>query len=178
MAYHPKWMTKPTYDANEDNLVDDSDKVDGADAGIAANNVFKIPSGIAQGDIFYVDGSGNVVRLAAGTSGQYLKTQGAGANPTWASAPGGWNVTSKTGNYTASDGDIVLVDASGGAVTITLPSPTAGAKVRVKKTDASTNVVTVSPSAAETIDGASSDSISKQYETYEYVSDGTNWFVF
>ena len=178
MAYHPKWMTKPIYDVNEDNLVDDSDKVDGADAGTAANNVFKIPSDIAQGDIFYVDGTGNIVRLAAGTSGQFLKTQGAGANPVWDSPPAGWTVKSVSANYTAADGEIVLVDASGGAVTITLPSPSSGARVRVKKTDASANTVTVSPSATETIDGASSHSISKQYETYEYVSDGTNWFIF
>ena len=178
MAYHPKWMTKPTYDANEDNLVDDSDKVDGADAGVAAGNVFKIPSDIAQGDIFYVDGSGNIVRLPAGSAGQFLQTQGAGANPQWASPPSGWSVKSVSENYTAADGEIVLVDASGGAVTITLPSPSAGARVRVKKTDASTNTVTVSPSATETIDGASSHTISKQYETYEYVSDGTNWFIF
>ena len=105
MAYHPKWMTKPTYDANEDNLVDDSDKVDGADAGTAANNVFKIPSDIAQGDIFYVDGSGNIVRLPAGSAGQFLKTQGAGANPTWASPPGGWTVKNISANYTAADGE-------------------------------------------------------------------------
>ncbi|WMM95453.1 hypothetical protein HTVC048P_gp48 [Pelagibacter phage HTVC048P] len=36
-----------------------------------------------QGDILYRDGSG-LQRLAAGTSGQFLKTQGSGANPTWA----------------------------------------------------------------------------------------------
>ena len=36
-----------------------------------------------QGDILYRDGSG-LQRLAAGTSGQFLKTQGAGANPVWA----------------------------------------------------------------------------------------------
>lgn len=39
----------------------------------------------SQGDIIYRDGSG-VQRLAAGTSGQFLKTQGSGANPVWASA--------------------------------------------------------------------------------------------
>ena len=178
MAYHPKWMTKPTYDANEDNLVDDADKVDGADAGTAANNVFKIPADIAQGDIFYVDGTGNIARLPAGTAGQFLQTQGSGANPQWATAPGGWTVTKVTANYTASDGEIVLVDASGGAVTVTLPTPSSGARVRVKKIDASTNTVTVSPSGTETIDGASSHSISQQYETYEYVSDGTDWYVF
>tara|TARA_B100000214_G_C23842188_1_gene569361 strand:- start:189 stop:908 length:720 start_codon:yes stop_codon:yes gene_type:complete len=36
-----------------------------------------------QGDILYRDGSG-LQRLGAGTSGQYLKTQGTGANPIWA----------------------------------------------------------------------------------------------
>lgn len=37
----------------------------------------------AQGDILYFDGT-NYARLAPGTSGQFLKTQGAGANPVWA----------------------------------------------------------------------------------------------
>ena len=36
-----------------------------------------------QGDIVYRDGSG-LARLGAGTSGQFLKTQGTGANPVWA----------------------------------------------------------------------------------------------
>lgn len=39
-----------------------------------------------QGDLLYRDGSG-LQRLAAGTSGKFLKTQGAGANPTWADVP-------------------------------------------------------------------------------------------
>jgi len=162
----------------KDGKAADASKLCGSEPGVSADNIFKIPSDIAQGDIFYVDASSNIVRLPAGSSGQFLKTQGAGANPVWATAPGGWNVTSQSANYTASDGDIVLVDASSGGVTITLPSPSSGAKVRVKKTDASTNTVTVSPSATETIDGASSHTISKQYETYEYVSDGTNWYIF
>ena len=41
-----------------------------------------------QGDILYRDGSG-LQRLAAGTNGYYLKTQGSGANPTWAELSGG-----------------------------------------------------------------------------------------
>mgnify|MGYP003111955999 CR=1 FL=1 len=40
-----------------------------------------------QGDILYRDGSG-LQRLAAGTSGQFLKTQGSGANPVWADSGG------------------------------------------------------------------------------------------
>lgn len=40
----------------------------------------------SQGDLIYRDGSG-LQRLAAGTSGQVLKTGGAGANPSWGRAP-------------------------------------------------------------------------------------------
>lgn len=55
-------------------------------AKIAANTIdgTKIALGSdAQGDIMYYDGT-DWARLAAGTSGYFLKTQGAGANPTWA----------------------------------------------------------------------------------------------
>src|SRR6056300_1376824 len=41
-----------------------------------------------QGDIVYRDGSG-LQRLGAGNSGEFLKTQGTGANPIWAEAGGG-----------------------------------------------------------------------------------------
>jgi hypothetical protein len=37
----------------------------------------------AQGDIYYNNGSA-IARLGAGTSGQFLKTQGTSANPVWA----------------------------------------------------------------------------------------------
>jgi len=117
------------------------------------------------------------VRLPAGSAGQFLKTQGAGADPTWASPPGGWTVKNISANYTAADGEALAVDASAGAVTITLPSPSNGARVRVKKTDASSNTVTVQPSGTETIDGASSHTISQKNEAYEYISDGTNWLI-
>lgn len=82
-------MLKSVYDIGDNGIVDNSEKVDGCDAGIATGNVFKIPAGIAQGDIFYVNASGNIVRLAAGTNGHFLKTQGAAANPIWAAGASG-----------------------------------------------------------------------------------------
>ncbi|CAN0437375.1 unnamed protein product, partial [Scytosiphon promiscuus] len=47
----------------------------------------------AQGDITYFDGT-NYARLAAGTSGQFLKTQGGGADPVWETIPGGGDLLS------------------------------------------------------------------------------------
>lgn len=52
---------------------------------------------------------------------------------------------SKTAAYTAAAGDFVPVNASGGAVTVTLPTaPANGTRVTVMKTDTSTNAVTIS----------------------------------
>lgn len=47
----------------------------------------------AQGDIIYFNGT-NWVSLAAGTSGQLLRTNGAAANPSWQT--NGWTFVSKT----------------------------------------------------------------------------------
>jgi len=59
----------------------------------------------AHGDVLYRNASG-WVNLGAGTNGQFLQTQGAGANPVWATGSGGisWS--------TAVDADIVP-DADG-----------------------------------------------------------------
>jgi hypothetical protein len=46
-----------------------------------------------QGDVLYRDASG-LARLAAGSSGQFLKTNGSGSNPAWAT------VTTKIVNVT------------------------------------------------------------------------------
>jgi hypothetical protein len=73
-----------------------------------------------QGDILYRDGSG-LVRLGAGTSGEFLKTQGAGANPVWASAGGGLQsiqTFTSSGTYTKPSGinriKVIVTGAGGG----------------------------------------------------------------
>lgn len=60
-----------------------------------------IPGSSAQGDVLYRDATG-WTRLAAGTSGQLLKTQGAGANPLWATLAA---AQIATGSYTGDGTD-------------------------------------------------------------------------
>lgn len=85
-------------------------------------------------------------------------------------------VVTVSSNYNASANSIVLADASGGAITVTLPSPQADAIVSVKKIDSSGNAVTIDGAGAN-IDGSASIQITTQYDSYTLVSDGTNWWV-
>ena len=51
-----------------------------------------------QGDVIYYAAAGAPAQLSAGTNGHFLKTQGAGANPTWAAVPAGTTLTGSTNN--------------------------------------------------------------------------------
>lgn len=70
-------------------------------------------------------------------------------------------------------------NATGGAFTITLPTAAGriGQMFFFKKIDASANAITIARSGAETIDGATSQSLSTQYQAITVVSDGTNWYI-
>lgn len=69
--------------------------------------------GTAQGSVLYRGASG-WSELIPGTSGFFLETQGASANPTWAAASGGSGCT--TGG---SAGNMLTASGSGGCVTVT-----------------------------------------------------------
>lgn len=65
----------------------------------------------AHGDIIY-RGASTWARLPAGTSGQFLQTQGAGANIQWSTPAGSGDVSSNTA--TSVDGEIALFNATSG----------------------------------------------------------------
>jgi hypothetical protein len=88
-------------------------------------------------------------------------------------------VVSKTSSYilTTSD-EVVLANASGGALTLTLPSAAGNTNLYdLKKTDASVNTVTIATTGGQTIDGSSSAVIKVQYVSISVVSDGSNWYI-
>lgn len=82
------------------------------------------------------------------------------------------NVIAKSIDYTANNGDVILVDASGGDVTITVPEDI-NFLARIKKIDNSVNkVIVVGQSGL--IDGASNAEITIQYNSITLFGDGTN----
>lgn len=86
----------------------------------------------------------------------------------------------KAADYMAlAENQLILGDASGGAITITLPpaATAEGLLVRVKKVDASANAVTVDGDGAETIDDMASIDLAAQYTAVALVSDGTEWWI-
>lgn len=73
----------------------------------------------------------------------------------------------------------MLLDASGNAVDAQLPDPSQfpGEGIEVKAIDV-TNSVSVSPNGTENIDGANSSvTLSSQYNSYVFESDGTDWWI-
>jgi hypothetical protein len=88
-------------------------------------------------------------------------------------------ISTKTSSYSALETDeTILVNAAGGAVTITLPSAVvaSGKKFNVKKIDDTDNIVTIT-STAGTIDTVASVSGAVWLQSWVLQSDGTNWFV-
>jgi len=79
--------------------------------------------------------------------------------------------------YTASDNELIVYDASGGASTVNLPAGAAGLVVEVKK-QADSNTVTVDGNAAETIDGALTYVLNSPYESIKFAWNGSEWSAF
>ena len=84
-------------------------------------------------------------------------------------------LVSKSAAYTGTpDDDFILVDTSGGNVTIKFETAANFAHPITIK-NISTNDVILDPDGSETIDGSATYTISSQYESTLIVSDGSNW---
>jgi hypothetical protein len=86
------------------------------------------------------------------------------------------SAVSSSGNSVASTFELVTTAAS--TITRTLPAPAANVIIGYKKIDSGAGTIVVTQHAAETIDGASTFTVSTQYASIQLISNGTNWFVF
>jgi hypothetical protein len=89
----------------------------------------------------------------------------------------------KTANYTATAGQIVRCDASGGTFTVTLPNaPSDGVRVIVKKIDTSGNGVTITCAGSDVLNvsgGSTSTALCCAFQslTFQYVASGAIWVI-
>lgn len=108
-----------------------------------------------------------------------------GAN--WVAAPVNfqWRPTpsAKTSAYTvkpADDSKLIPCDGTSAGFTVTLPpvgTVGAGFRVGVKKTDSTSNVITVDGDGSETIDGATTFTLNAQNEAHWFQCNGTVWLI-
>jgi hypothetical protein len=135
-----------------------------------------------KGDLLVNDGTSNV-RLPVGTNNHVLtadSTQASGVK--WAAAAGGASpitISNKTGAYTVVAGDLgTIINCTSGTFTVSLTAAAtlgSGFNCWVWNTSATTtDVITIDPNSAETIDGLSS-LILRRGEGMQIVCDGTNW---
>ncbi|HKX23646.1 MAG TPA: hypothetical protein VJM46_00255, partial [Candidatus Saccharimonadales bacterium] len=89
-------------------------------------------------------------------------------------------IATKNANYSLTLLDhTVLANASGGSLTLTLPTAGAltGKSYTLKKIDASANAVTIATSGSQTIDGNPDFVLPAQWRYITVQSDGVNWFI-
>ena len=84
----------------------------GAPQDLSLSEVLDFIGSAAQGDLLY-RGAAGWERLGAGASGQYLKTQGASANPIWATVTAG-GTGDVVGPAASVDGELALFDGTTG----------------------------------------------------------------
>ncbi len=89
-------------------------------------------------------------------------------------------VSAKSANYglSISDGTI-LADATGGAFTLTLPAAAGSINkiFNLIKIDASANAVTIDGDGGEFIDGVTTTTLDRRFQSVQIQSDGTSWFT-
>lgn len=123
----------------------------------------------AQGDLLYFNGT-NLVKLAAGSNGYFLKTQGAGANPTWEAIPGGGdaltsNPLSQFAATTSAELRGVLSDETGTGAAVFADSPTLIGPALGTPASGNLSNCTSYPSATTSLAGISEFSTAAEYRT-------------
>ncbi len=89
-------------------------------------------------------------------------------------------ISTKTATYTATAGDhTILCNNTSGSININLPAASgcSGRVYVIKKISGISNNVVINGNGSETIDGATTRTLTLQYESVTIQSDGANWFV-
>ena len=113
-------------------------------------------------------------------TGPGVKATGVGAEKTIDIPGHGRSITVTATSYTAAAFNVILVDddTAGSAVTIDLPAAASSTDVFYNIVKLGTTAsVTVDGNASETINGATTNVLSSQWDAIEVVCDGTQWVI-
>ena len=149
-------------------------------------------SSYAQGDILYANGTSLLAKLAAGTAGQYLRTGGSGANPSWASGlpiQAFTAITAGTGSPTDLTGTANGTTLTNSGTTVkaacTLPSAAAGMSFYFVNVDsdgfrinAATGDVINLGDVVVSASAGYVESVRTSSSFYLVAVDATNWYGF
>lgn len=93
-------------------------------------------------------------------------------------------IINKNINYQAlAEYQLIIADATSGAINITLPNPTTclinsvSYTIGITKKDSSLNIVNILPFASELIVGESQQELQVQGEVLNFITDGINWYL-
>jgi len=131
-----------------------------------------------NGQLLIGNGAGYTLAQLTAGSGITITNSAGGISIVAASTPTTAFTTITTSTTLSAAVNAVLVDATGGNITVTLPTAV-GANIPyiVKRKDASANTLTIATTSSQTIDGATTMQILYQYTSVTVVSDGANWYV-
>ncbi|MBO3463821.1 hypothetical protein G7B40_001355 [Aetokthonos hydrillicola Thurmond2011] len=126
----------------------------------------------------YLANTGNVLinTTTDDNSGNALQVNGSAKVQGFTTA-----INTRTSAYTLTSTDSTIRgDATSAAFTLTLPSSATntGRMYRIIKVDSSANAITINTTSSQTINGASTITLSSQWSSATLISDGTNWLRF
>lgn len=114
--------------------------------------------------------------VTGGTAGQILsKINSTDFNTQWVNRTA---VVTKTGNYTVTTEDVIIADATGGVITITLPTAVGVVRsITIKRINSGANAVNIATTSSQTMDGSTTAAMSVANQSLTFVSDNANWFI-
>lgn len=136
---------------------------------------------IGQLDRLWYDSITNTIRVSDGITPGGIIVSGGGSGLSGYSGFSGSGISNwikVTSNYTASNGDRIIADTTGGTFTINLPAaPAIGSYVQIFGSGLNVNNLTVSGNGS-TIEGSPSNlTLSETGAIYDFIYDGSTWQV-
>lgn len=131
---------------------------------------------LPNGQAFRIDrynGSGNILELAYTGSATLAAVDIEGSSVFKGAT---YSYVGKSANYTVTSSDYT-VDCTSGTFTITLPTAVGVTGKIYNVKNSGTGIITLATTSSQTIDGATTQTLAVQYQSFYVQSNGSNWII-